>query len=205
MATWTAAPSLALLGRSPEAARARRRLAQAVEPRRHARDLARARACAAAHASATGRAFRTRTASAIAEPMQEIVSLLRDPDIEIPDEALGALLALATHPASPAFGPYPIQARFAAHSLLDDLRPTVDGTSRLEEGTVYNHLPHVDPTRSLTPGIARPEASRPSSGASTASTSPCFAPPRRRASMAPTAANRSATVAAILGLVGMRR
>jgi hypothetical protein len=65
---------------------------------------------------------------AIAEPMQEIISLLRDPDVEFPDEALERALALATHPASPAFGPYPIQARFAAYSLLDDLRPT-DGTT----------------------------------------------------------------------------
>ena len=63
---------------------------------------------------------------AIAEPMKEIVSLLRDPGVEIPDEALERALALATHPASPAFGPDPIQARFAAHSLLDDLRPIAD-------------------------------------------------------------------------------
>jgi hypothetical protein len=63
---------------------------------------------------------------AIAEPMKEIVSLLRDPDVEIPDEALERALALVTHPASPAFGPYPIQARFAAHSLVDDLLPSAD-------------------------------------------------------------------------------
>jgi hypothetical protein len=66
------------------------------------------------------------TRVAIAEPMQEIVSLLRDPDVEIPDDGLERALALATHPASPAFGPHPVQARFAAYSLLDDLRPTVN-------------------------------------------------------------------------------
>jgi hypothetical protein len=57
----------------------------------------------------------------LAEPMREIVSLLRDPASTFTDDALARILALATHPASPAFGPYPIQARFAAYSLLDEL------------------------------------------------------------------------------------
>jgi hypothetical protein len=67
---------------------------------------------------------------AIAEPMHEIVALLRDPAAVIPDEALPRILALATHPASPAFGPHPTQAQFAACALLDELRPAVDRASR---------------------------------------------------------------------------
>jgi hypothetical protein len=63
---------------------------------------------------------------AMAEAMQEIVSMLRDPAIVIADEALPRILALATQPASPAFGSYPIQARFAAYSLLDELRTPAD-------------------------------------------------------------------------------
>ena len=59
---------------------------------------------------------------AMSEPVQEIASLLRDPEIEIPEEAQERVRALATHPASPAFGSYPVQARFAAFSLLDELR-----------------------------------------------------------------------------------
>jgi hypothetical protein len=47
--------------------------------------------------------------------------MLRDPATTFTDDALARILALATHPASPAFGPYPIQARFAAYSLLDEL------------------------------------------------------------------------------------
>lgn len=59
----------------------------------------------------------------LAKPMQEIVSLLRDPGIEIPDEALERIMAFATHPGSPAFGAYPTQAQFAAHALVDELLP----------------------------------------------------------------------------------
>ena len=59
--------------------------------------------------------------TALAEPMGEIVAMLRDPAFTVTDDALARILALATHPASPAFGPYPIQARFAAYSLLDEL------------------------------------------------------------------------------------
>jgi hypothetical protein len=59
---------------------------------------------------------------AVAEPMQEIVAMLRDPDVEIDEEALPRILELASHPASPAFGSHPIEARFAAFALLDELR-----------------------------------------------------------------------------------
>jgi hypothetical protein len=60
---------------------------------------------------------------AMAEPMHEIATLLRDPGVEAAEDAQSRILALATHPASPAFGAYPVQARFAAFSLLDQLRP----------------------------------------------------------------------------------
>jgi hypothetical protein len=59
---------------------------------------------------------------AMAEPVQELASLLRDPEIEIPEEAQERIRTLATHPASPAFGSYPVQARFAVFSLVDELR-----------------------------------------------------------------------------------
>jgi hypothetical protein len=63
------------------------------------------------------------TRDVLAEPMQEIVSLLRDPGIEISDGALERIMAFATHPGSPAFGAYPAQAKFAAHELVDELLP----------------------------------------------------------------------------------
>jgi hypothetical protein len=63
---------------------------------------------------------------ALAEPMQEIVALLRDPGMAIADRVLSRILALATHPASPVFGPHPIQARFAAYSLADEVRSSAD-------------------------------------------------------------------------------
>jgi hypothetical protein len=66
--------------------------------------------------------------TALAEPMQEIAVLLRDPEMTFTDDTLARILALATHPASPAFGPYPIQARFAAYSLLDELGAQDDRT-----------------------------------------------------------------------------
>jgi hypothetical protein len=62
---------------------------------------------------------------AMAEPMEEIVLLLRNPAVSIPDDTLPRILALATHPESPAFGPYPNRARFAAWALADELRDGV--------------------------------------------------------------------------------
>jgi hypothetical protein len=66
---------------------------------------------------------------AIAEPMHELVAMLRDPAIVIADDALPRILALATHPASPAFGPHPTQAQFTAYALLDELRTAADCAS----------------------------------------------------------------------------
>jgi hypothetical protein len=34
-------------------------------------------------------------------------------------------MAFASHPASPAFGPYPVRARFAAYALVDEVRATL--------------------------------------------------------------------------------
>jgi len=59
---------------------------------------------------------------AVAEPMREIVSMLRNPGVEIAEQALPRILELASHPASPAFGSHPIEARYAAYALLDELR-----------------------------------------------------------------------------------
>ena len=42
--------------------------------------------------------------------------------VEIAEEALPRILELASHPASPAFGSHPNEARFAACALLDELR-----------------------------------------------------------------------------------
>lgn len=59
---------------------------------------------------------------AIAEPLRQIVSLLRDSAIALPDGALARIRALATNPTSPLYGRYPNRARFAAWSLADDLQ-----------------------------------------------------------------------------------
>jgi hypothetical protein len=59
---------------------------------------------------------------AIAEPLQQIVSLLRDSRIAIPDGVLARIRALATNPTSPAYGHYPNRARFVAWSLVDELQ-----------------------------------------------------------------------------------
>jgi hypothetical protein len=62
--------------------------------------------------------------AALAEPMAEIVSLLRNPEHEIPERALERVFTLVTHPGSPAYGSYPNQARFAAYSLVEQLGAT---------------------------------------------------------------------------------
>lgn len=59
---------------------------------------------------------------AIAEPVEQIAGLLRDTAVAIPEGALDRILALATHPRSPAYDRYPNRARFAAWSLVDELR-----------------------------------------------------------------------------------
>jgi hypothetical protein len=67
--------------------------------------------------------------AAVTEPLQEIVLLLRDPAISLPEEALRRVLALVTHPASPLYGPYVNAARFAAWALVDELRASADSVS----------------------------------------------------------------------------
>ena len=62
--------------------------------------------------------------AAIAEPMGEIVSLLRDPDREIREKALERVFTLVTHPGSPAYGYHPNRARFAAYALVEELGTT---------------------------------------------------------------------------------
>ena len=59
---------------------------------------------------------------AIAEPLSQIVSLLRDSRIALTDGALARVRALATNPTSPLYGSYPNRARFAAWSLADELQ-----------------------------------------------------------------------------------
>ena len=55
---------------------------------------------------------------AVAEPLGEIVSLLRDPAVAISERAEQRVRVLATHPTSPAYGQHPNRAGFAAWSLL---------------------------------------------------------------------------------------
>jgi hypothetical protein len=125
MATWIATPGLALLGRRGPAlpqdgvSRRRRSLAGTIE-------ISLERSTVQRHALNYWPRIPHENRVALAEPMQQIVSLLRDPAIAFTDDALARILTLATHPASPAYGPYPIQARFAAYSLLDELGANED-------------------------------------------------------------------------------
>jgi hypothetical protein len=59
---------------------------------------------------------------AAAVPVREIVSLLRDPSISVPDDIWRRVVALTTHPASPLYGQYSTQARLAAFAVAADLR-----------------------------------------------------------------------------------
>jgi hypothetical protein len=59
---------------------------------------------------------------AVAEPLSELVSLLRDPAVAVNERALPEIRAFASHPASPAFGPHPVRAKFAAYALVDEVR-----------------------------------------------------------------------------------
>jgi hypothetical protein len=63
---------------------------------------------------------------AAAEPLKEIISLLRDPSVTIPDHVLRRVMTLATHPASPLYGQYSTRARFAAFALAAELRARAD-------------------------------------------------------------------------------
>jgi hypothetical protein len=59
---------------------------------------------------------------AVAEPLREIASLLRDSEVVVPDRVLPEIMAFASHPSSPAFGRSPVRAGFLAHALADELR-----------------------------------------------------------------------------------
>jgi hypothetical protein len=65
----------------------------------------------------------------VTEPLQEIVALLRDPEITVSEESLRQVMSLATHPTSPLYGPYVNNARFAAWELVDEVRASADGVS----------------------------------------------------------------------------
>jgi hypothetical protein len=59
---------------------------------------------------------------AAAEPLREIIALLRDPAIAIPDQIFRRIVELTTHPAAPLYGQYTTQARFRAFALAAELR-----------------------------------------------------------------------------------
>jgi hypothetical protein len=66
----------------------------------------------------------------VAEPLQEIVTLLRDPATTVSERTLRRVLAFVTDPASPAYGQYPTQAGFAAQALADDVRAHAQAHTR---------------------------------------------------------------------------
>jgi hypothetical protein len=68
--------------------------------------------------------------TAVAESLHEIVTLLRDPAVTIPERALRRVLAFVTDRTSPAYGEYPNQAGFAAHSLVAEIRACSAGEGR---------------------------------------------------------------------------
>lgn len=60
--------------------------------------------------------------AAVAEPLAQIATLLRDRRVTIPERTLRRVLAFVTHPDSTIYGVYPNQARFGAYSLVDEVR-----------------------------------------------------------------------------------
>jgi hypothetical protein len=60
--------------------------------------------------------------AAVAEPLAQIATLLRDRRVTIPERTLRRVLAFVTHPDSMIYGEYPNQARFGAYSLVDEVR-----------------------------------------------------------------------------------
>ena len=124
MATWIAAPRPPLLRRSRAAPR------RAVSRRRWNLAATLEILLDPAHAPGPRLNYWPRLPSAnraaLAEPVQEIVAVLRDPGCEVVEADLERILSLATHPASPAYGRYPTQARFAAYSLAEDIRAAVN-------------------------------------------------------------------------------
>jgi hypothetical protein len=59
---------------------------------------------------------------AAAEPLREIIALLRDPAITISDQIIRGVVQLTMHPASPLYGQYSTQARYRAFALAAELR-----------------------------------------------------------------------------------
>lgn len=59
---------------------------------------------------------------AAATPVWEIILLLRNPAVSISDAVLRRITGLTTHPASPLYGQYSTQARYAAFALAAELR-----------------------------------------------------------------------------------
>ncbi len=59
---------------------------------------------------------------AAAEPLREIIAVLRDPAITISDQVMRSLVQLTTHPASPLYGQYSTQARYRAFAIAAELR-----------------------------------------------------------------------------------
>lgn len=59
---------------------------------------------------------------AAAEPLRQIIALLRDPSTIISDHVFRRVVELTTHPASPLYGQYSTQARFRAFALAAELR-----------------------------------------------------------------------------------
>ena len=66
----------------------------------------------------------------VAESLQDIVTMLRDPAVTIPERTLRRVLAFVTERTSPAYGAYPNQAGFAAHSLVAEVRACSAGQGR---------------------------------------------------------------------------
>ena len=66
----------------------------------------------------------------VAESLQDIVTMLRDPAVTIPERTLRRVLAFVTERTSPAYGEYPNQAGFAAHSLVAEVRACSAGQGR---------------------------------------------------------------------------
>jgi hypothetical protein len=58
----------------------------------------------------------------VAEPLAHIAALLRDRKVTIPERTLRRVLAFVTQPDSVIYGEHPNQARFGAHSLVEEVR-----------------------------------------------------------------------------------
>ena len=85
--------------------------------------------------------------TAVAEPLQQIATLLRDPAVTISDHTLRRVLAFVTDRGSPVYGEYSNQAGFAAHSLVEEIRARNVAAGR-----------SADSTR--TPGVGRARGAR---------------------------------------------